>query len=267
MITIGPNSWPGFQGLYHTQGEFVYVINDEVYETLFLERVEEGEEDDELSVQQVLNEWNLVPSFQVDPQGSDILLLISPSRDRYMLYQRKSDGRFVELIPRQEGQFEEYDITMLKIPSPNGEEIDGEFTALASESIDDFIVGRLNGETATYDQILNLLNQSVATPQQQIIRLNLENTIFQESYKTLLKRLYNLTVILPEYLIFNGLKVNFIPFSQVSSIQIIKYEIDPLLQSWSDNGNTILTLVDNNGQSYLVKARFDPINNQIFPPI
>ena len=45
-----------------------------------------------------------------------------------------------------------------------------------------------------------------------------ENKLFQESYETLLKQLYNLPITIPEFLILNGLKVNFIPFSEVGTI-------------------------------------------------
>lgn len=44
------------------------------------------------------------------------------------------------------------------------------------------------------------------------------------------------------------------------------YEINPNLQSIAHPGNTILTLVHNNGNFSNVQAKYDPINNQIFPP-
>ena len=86
----------------------------------------------------------------------------------------------------------------------------------------------------------------------------------------LIKRLYNLPVDMPEFLIVNGLKLNFIPFSQVSSIQIERYIIEPLLQPWAgppNIQNRIITIFDKNGMTYLLKANYDPVSNQIFPPV
>lgn len=94
-----------------------------------------------------------------------------------------------------------------------------------------------------------------------------ENKLFQESYETLLRQLYNLPITIPEFLIVNGLKVNFIPFSEIGTIQIDRYIIEPLLQPWAGPTNKILTIFGNNGMTYLVKAQYDPVNNQIFPPV
>ena len=91
----------------------------------------------------------------------------------------------------------------------------------------------------------------------------------QQSYETLVKQLYGLPVTLPESLVVNGLKLNFIPFSQLSTIQIERYIIEPLLQPWAGPPNTqnrILTIFGKNGMSYLVKARYDQATNQIFQP-
>ena len=113
-----------------------------------------------------------------------------------------------------------------------------------------------------YDQILNLLNPGQVTNPEQINVKLFDNRL---SYEALVSRLYNLPIKIPEYL--NGKRLNFISFSQISNIQIQRYIIDPLLQPWSDNGNLILTLFDNNGVEYLVKTRYDPVSNKIFPPI
>ena len=98
---------------------------------------------------------------------------------------------------------------------------------------------------------------------------NDQNMLQQQSYETLLKQLYNLPVAVPQFLIINGLKVDFLPFEQVSSIQIDRYIIEPLLQPWAaapySAANKILTIFDKNGMTYLVKARYD--GNRIFPPI
>ena len=71
------------------------------------------------------------------------------------------------------------------------------------------------------------------------------DNLYQLSYETLVKRLYGLPFDMPEFLIVNGLKLNFIPFSQVSSLQIERYIIAPLLQPWAGSPSTqnrILTI-------------------------
>ena len=121
------------------------------------------------------------------------------------------------------------------------------------------------------------LSPRIGTLQSQNVTLSSSDneSLTQLSYQTLVKQLYGLPVEMPEFLIVNGLKVNFIPFSQVSSIQIDRYIIEPLLQPWAgppglsiDNpGNRILTIFGKNGLTYLVKALYDPVNNKIFSPI
>lgn len=97
-----------------------------------------------------------------------------------------------------------------------------------------------------------------------------ENNLVKESYDTFIKQLYGLPVQLPEYLIINGLRVNFIPFEQIGQIQIERYILDPLVQPWAGpptSPNRILTIFDRNGVSYLVKARYDQATHQIFLPV
>ena len=76
---------------------------------------------------------------------------------------------------------------------------------------------------------------------------------------------------LPEFLIINGLKLNFISFEQIGQMlqnnHIERYVIDPPLQSWTSPPNSILTMFGKNGITYLVKARYDQPTNQIFPPV
>jgi hypothetical protein len=60
----------------------------------------------------------------------------------------------------------------------------------------------------------------------------------------------------------------FIPFERVAQLQIQRYYLDPLLQALAGNPpNKIVTIHDVNGKIYLVKAQYDPVSNQIFPPI
>ena len=92
----------------------------------------------------------------------------------------------------------------------------------------------------------------------------------QLSYETLVKQLYGLPVELPQFLIVNDLRLEFIPFSQLSSIQIERYIIEPLLQPWAgppSTQNRIITIFGTNGMTYLVKALYDQATNRIFPPV
>ena len=92
------------------------------------------------------------------------------------------------------------------------------------------------------------------------------------SYESLIKQLYGIPVQLPEYLVINGLRANFVPFQQIgqmlSNNQIERYIIDPLLQPWAGPPGTeyrIFTFFGKNGVTYLVKARYNSQTNQILP--
>lgn len=100
------------------------------------------------------------------------------------------------------------------------------------------------------------------------------DSLYELSYQTLVKQLYGIPVIIPEYLIVNDLKINFITFEQVAQMlnsgQIERYIIEPLLQPWAgppSTSNKILTVFNKNGMTYLVKVKYDPVTNQIFNPI
>lgn len=104
----------------------------------------------------------------------------------------------------------------------------------------------------------------LAQPEQQSTKLA------QISYETLVKQLYGLPVVLPTSLIVNDLRLEFIPFSQLSTIQIERYIIEPLLQPWAgppSTRNRIITIFGTNGMTYLVKALYDQSTNRIFPPV
>ena len=117
---------------------------------------------------------------------------------------------------------------------------------------------------------LQLSPRSEVNIQVQDIQTPIINTLSHESYETLTKQLYGIPVQLPEFLIINGLRTNFISFPEVPNLQIERFIIDPLLQPWAGppgTSNRIITLFGRNGLTYLVKARLDPATNQIFPPI
>lgn len=118
---------------------------------------------------------------------------------------------------------------------------------------------------------------------EQQVRENIEPTdlLFKQSYETLLKQLYgtertlgqNLSgsVQLPEYLIINGLRANFVSVQRIGEMlsqnQIERHIIDPLLQTWAGPPGTsyrIFTFLGKNGVSYLVRARYNAQTNQIF---
>ena len=107
-----------------------------------------------------------------------------------------------------------------------------------------------------------------------IVTLSTENSLLKESYETLIKQLYGIPVQLPQFLIINGLRVEFISFQRITEMlsqgQIERYILDPLLQPWADpptSSNRILTMFGKNGITYLVKARYDLTTNQIFAPV
>lgn len=95
--------------------------------------------------------------------------------------------------------------------------------------------------------------------------------LLQMSYETLIKQLYGIPLEpypVPEYLIINGLKVNFIPFQNVTNLQIERWIIDPVVQPWAGppgTPNRIITIFTRNGLTYLVKARYDSVTNQVTP--
>lgn len=94
--------------------------------------------------------------------------------------------------------------------------------------------------------------------------------LVQQSYETLVKQIYGLPVTLPTSLVVNGLRLEFIPFSQLNTIQIERYIIEPLLQPWAgppSTKNRIITIFDRNGMTYLVKALYDQVSGRIFPPV
>jgi len=81
---------------------------------------------------------------------------------------------------------------------------------------------------------------------------------------------YRTMTNLPESLILNGLRVNFVPFEEITQMlqnrQIARYDIDPLLQSIGSL-NKIFTMYGTNGMIYLTKGQYDQVSNKIYPPV
>jgi hypothetical protein len=216
-----------------------------------------------------------VPTFNIDTNGS-VILVLEMSGPEYIYYQRSSNGEFVELTERlryDRAYFVNWYI--LDVPLPGSQIITQTFEGLQGSiiysnnlerlqlsEIDDDLINEIYEyfkpihRDQDYDLILNVLNgQSV----------QVEKSIEQLSYETYIKNLSGIPIILPEYLIINGLKVYLIPFDQVRNIQTERYIIDPILQPWTDASNRIVTIFGKDGMTYLVKAKYDSINHQIFP--
>jgi hypothetical protein len=128
--------------------------------------------------------------------------------------------------------------------------------------------GRLVERTSNF-QVENT-QQTIMPPTES----NQEKELQKQSYETLLKQLYNLqdADALPEFLIINGLRVSFISFEEITQMlnqnQIERYIIEPLFQPWAGKpGNRILTMYAKNGVTYLIKVRFDRVNNSINQPV
>ena len=135
-------------------------------------------------------------------------------------------------------------------------------------------IDTLNGWELDGQRLVVTETAPSSSPRASESTLSTEQNMLQQSYETLLKQLYGLPVQSPEFLIVNGLKVNFVLFEQIANMlsqnQIERFILDPLLQPWAGppgTPNRILTMFGRNGMSYLVKARYDPVTNQMFAPI
>ena len=100
------------------------------------------------------------------------------------------------------------------------------------------------------------------------------DSLFEESYTALLKRLYGLPVTLPESIVVHGLSTPFVSFEEVvRSFQngaVQRYDIDPLLQPWAGpatDPHRIITLFYTDGRSALARVLWNPVTNEIFPPL
>lgn len=245
--------------LYFSNNEdfskFYYKINDQFYDAEIIQPVPEPDD---------LEEY---PSFSIDLNGSQLLVIQGSMEDA--IYQQSSNGNFDKITPSSYRDNHNFlNVVVLNIAI----ERNGRVEKLPLRPIDPIIVRRiidtytgtvLNDDSS--DEILRLLNQPVVV----------ENNLIKESYETLLKQIYGLPTVLPEFLVINGLNIPFISFPEVSKIQIERYTIDPLLQPWAgyptglpnkNLTNKIITIFGRNGMTYLVKAKYDQSTNQIFPP-
>ena len=99
-----------------------------------------------------------------------------------------------------------------------------------------------------------------------------DDELYEKAVQTLMKQLYGMPVELPQYLIVNNIRVEFIPFTEIPSLlrEIERSDLNPLLQPWAghpNQPNRIVTLFMKDGTTSLVKARYDKSSEQIFPPV
>ena len=257
---------------------FAYIIDNNVYDALNLESF--GFDEDELN--DLMSEPPFV--FDLDPLGSKpIGVILRNNRADYdfefaLIYQ-EVNNQLMSLIQRPDRYDEIVSINILNVPLPGGQQIEDNFQELnlrePSEEImielrDDLNARRqerVSPLSAREEWIVSELPSGYEELTSQLEDLSSKYESLLLSHEALIKQIYGLPVETPEFLILNNLKVNFIPFSQVNTIQIERYLIEPLLQVWASPPNKIITIFDINGMTYLVKARFDPVSNQIFPPI
>ncbi|CAN5605080.1 hypothetical protein BH23THE1_BH23THE1_32920 [soil metagenome] len=219
-----------------------------------------------------------------------IALILGSVMDTYiMLYQEDEIGRLIEITPRILGFQAIGNIEILKVPLPGGvPDEEGNFPALGLREVNSQVLNRLGAlpthfSNGIMDEVFDMI-QNIGTaesrpppPSSQFLRPESQpSTIYNqpslatESYETLVRQLYGLPVQLPEFLIINGLRINFVSFQDVTNMQIERYIVDPLLQPWAGPPNTqnrIITVFLRNGITYLVKVRYNPKTNQIFPPV
>ena len=268
MLTIAPNMFPGFQGLYYQflgeEGMYSYVINnivynaEDFYRSIFY--------DPNITIEQFQRNAIVFPSFNIDPNGSQILAVNVNSN--IMLYQQLEDDTFIKLLENSEiyddPNYRFVDVRILRVPGPNNQEISLKWFNSPFITILSYV------ENAnTQEEILRILNSnrtfiSVGDPPTENY-LQQCNLLPEQIYE-MLKSVY---VKLPEYLIINGLKVNFMSFQQISDMliqnQIERYIIDPILQPLVQPPYSILTFFNKNGITYLSKVKYDQVNNRILP--
>ena len=235
-------------------------------------------------------------------------ILLLTDRNEYIIVTLNGDD--INIVMESSGDARNQDIERilsLKVPDINNivpgrvSDLLPRFNLPRSDRLEEYLGDLLNRGVSTFSQINiqepipssppespespesprspETTSQSRYTQSAQVIQVN-ENTLMRESYETLLKQLYGMPVQLPEYLVINDLRVNFVPFEQIvqafgqrpkcglSQNQIERYIIDPLLQPFVGPPGTpyrIFTLFGKNGVTYLVRARYNVQTNQILP--
>lgn len=131
-----------------------------------------------------------------------------------------------------------------------------------------------NADSPIVITISNLSPIEERIPESSVDLMNEMGNLHKKSYEALVSQLYGFPVQLPEFLMMNGMRVNFISYDELTKIQIERWIVDPILQSWSGPpvpyntvSNKIVTIFGKNGITYLSKVLLDPNTNKIFKPI
>ena len=164
-LVIGNDAWKGFQGMfiYYNQGGligFYYKINDLFYDAKDLTLVEE-----DISKESYHSGCDLIDPFTINTNGSEILVINIEGRG--LLYQQLPNGEFIQISPTSEqdkitGDLDE-PLYTLKVPLPNGKEINGIFQKLLLNPIDKMIIKKIENyvfdiETDGHLEFLRVLN-------------------------------------------------------------------------------------------------------------
>ncbi len=278
--------------LYHIPDydvELAYIIDNTVYNPRDLESLAFDEEE----IEEILTREPI--RFNIDPNGSKPIAVefINNGFITIAIYQ-EINNNIVQLTP-EAGRYNEVgSVEILKVPLPGAEPINDNLPELnLRDPSEEFIIELRDYiiSHASRSPSLSPLRSAPQSPQRsppwlpplspQSPQASPQRSSFQSvdlsqyellklSHEALVNQLYGLEVQLPEYLIINGLRVNFIPFEQLSLISFQRWIIDPMIQPWAGQPRTpnrILTIFDTHGTTYLVKVRFDPLTNQIFLPI
>lgn len=150
-LVIGENSREGFQGMFVYYDEcgligYYYKINGLYYRASSLDK----EDVDDNSYH---SGCDLIDSSKIDRDGSEILVINIAGKG--LLYQQLSNGIFVEILPMIDeedkimGNLDEAPYT-LKVPLPNGQDINGQFQELVLNPLGDEIIKKF--EDYMYDE-------------------------------------------------------------------------------------------------------------------
>lgn len=143
-LVIGEDSWEGFQGMFVYYNEcgligYYYKINGSYYDAISLVK-------EDIDDKSYYSGCDLMDSFTMDTNGSEILIVNISGQG--LLYQQLSNGVFVNILPTVEeleviGELEENSYT-LKVPLPNGKDVDGEFQELVLKPIDEIFIQKID---------------------------------------------------------------------------------------------------------------------------
>lgn len=116
-------------------------------------------------------------------------------------------------------------------------------------------------------QVIPTFNPST-TPAEQMNKHSQESgNVYEDVLRALVGRIYGIEVPLPEFLVLNGLRINFIPVDQLK-VQVAKIDTDPMLQVFAGPPGTpyqIYTIFDSTGKAYLTRAKYDKSTNSLIP--